>query len=256
MVPPEDNSIPRIPPGEDRPPRRSDMAIRPLSGPFVFVLLVALSFAQAAPSIATAAQSGGHLLITAVQVDEVSSTITILGEQLDFGGPLQVTLGGTDITAQCQTPPPVSTRITCSLSSLPNPGDYLLTVSRGTGQSQNDLYDLTIGAVGPQGPQGPPGSQGTTGPAGPQGPQGSAGPAGPQGPQGDAGSRWTSRRGWPGRTARPRGPPERARCCDLCYTCELVRAYVRHTDDDPELLPHSHLRAGGQPASPSELRRW
>src|SRR5262249_30880869 len=90
----------------------------------------------------------------------------------DFGpGPLVVTLGQVgNITAQCQTPPPTAALITCTLSGgLPPAGDYLLTVSNGTGQSSNDSYALTIGAVGPQGPKG---ATGRAGPAGAMGPPG------------------------------------------------------------------------------------
>src|SRR5262249_8902753 len=109
---------------------------------------------------------GDHLLITAVHVDETLNTIMIMGQQFNFGpGPLVVTLGQVgNITSQCQTPPPTAALITCTLSGgLPPAGDYLLTLSNGTGQSQNDSYALTIGAVGPTGPSGPPG------PPGPQG---------------------------------------------------------------------------------------
>ena len=82
-------------------------------------------------------------------------------------------------------------------------GDYLLTVSTGTGQSQNDEYDLTIGDVGPVGPVGIQGVDGPRGGQGPQGPQGATGPqgtagtgttggVGPQGPSGPPGPPGTS----------------------------------------------------------------
>jgi hypothetical protein len=77
------------------------------------------------------------------------------------------------------------------VASLPPgimPGDYLLTVSTGNGQSQNDEYDLTIGAVGPTGATGAPGPAGPPGPAGADGAVGAPGPAGPPGPAGAAGT--------------------------------------------------------------------
>lgn len=85
-------------------------------------------------------------------------------------------------------------------------GDYLLTVSIGNGQSQNDEYDLSVGEVGPKGPQGPVGLQG---PQGPQGPQGLTGPEGPEGDRGFVGA--TGLQGPQGQTGPvgatgPKGP--------------------------------------------------
>jgi hypothetical protein len=95
------------------------------------------------------AQPGGHLTITNVGVNFNDHTIEIIGEQLDFGpGPLVVSLGGEDITAGCTLNSP--TDIDCDLSDLggiPANGDYLLVVSNGHGQSQNDEYDLSIQRV-------------------------------------------------------------------------------------------------------------
>lgn len=143
--------------------RRGVAIMRPLR---TLALVIAAALAVF-PSAALAAPPGDHLLITAVHVDETLNTIMIMGQQFNFGpGPLVVTLGQVgNITSQCQTPPPTAALITCTLSGgLPPAGDYLLTVSNGTGQSQNDSYALTIGAVGPQGPKGatgPPGLPGT-----------------------------------------------------------------------------------------------
>jgi Collagen triple helix repeat (20 copies) len=142
----------------------------------------------AAPAIA--AGPGRHLEITEVAVDFGTSTIAITGQDFDFGGGLTVSLGEIgDVTALCTadfTPPQT---ITCDFSivGMPADGDYLLTVATGNGQSQNDEYDLTIGATGAQGPQGEPGPQGPQGDPGPQGPQGAQGDPGPQGSQGDPG---------------------------------------------------------------------
>ena len=114
-----------------------------------------------------ASPAAGQVQVTGVFVDAGSNTIMILGQNFTSGrGPLVVTLGQTNITTQCQTPPPTATQIICTFSTLPPAGDYLLTVARGNGPNRAVEYDLTIGAVG------------ATGPAGPQGP---AGPAGPQG---------------------------------------------------------------------------
>ncbi len=142
----------------------------------------------------------------AVQITEVSvgfnpDTVNIIGENFGSTNNLKITLGdssfGNDISTYCTlntttTPEEIS----CDLSNsggLPPAGDYLLTVSFGSGNSKIGQYALTIGAVGPQGtqgdtgPQGPQGIQGDTGPQGPQGTQGDTGPQGPQGIQGDTG---------------------------------------------------------------------
>lgn len=139
------------------------------------LLLIFLSQALAAPP-------GGHLTITQVFVDDQNNptSLMIIGEGLLFGpqGPA-VSLG--EFGALTIVGTPTDTLIEASLAGAIAPGDYLLTVSGGNGQSQNDEYDLTIGAVGPQGIPGPQGEQG---PRGEQGPEGDQGPQGIQGEQG------------------------------------------------------------------------
>lgn len=142
-------------------------------------LVATASIVVTAAAFAAPAQGpGGHLQITAVVVDDVADTLTISGTDFDFGRGSEVRLGGVLKTDSCTR---VSGElITCDLSAagLPAPGDYLLTVATGSGQSQSDEYDLTIGGVGPAGPPGPPGAPGDEGPPGPPGPQGPPGPAG------------------------------------------------------------------------------
>lgn len=130
---------------------------------------------------------GSHLLIkeVAVVVDAGTpqTTLTIIGQDFDFVNlsDLVVTLGEFGNLTIVNAAP---NEIVATFSAAIDPGDYLLTVSTGNGQSKHDEYDLTIGAVGPQGPQGPPGPPGDEGAQGPQGPQG---PQGIQGPPGQAG---------------------------------------------------------------------
>lgn len=69
------------------------------------------------------------------------------------------------------------------------PGSYRLTVATGTGASQSDVFDMTVGAVGPKGERGDKGDKGETGAAGAQGPQGITGKDGVQGPKGDTGDK-------------------------------------------------------------------
>lgn len=171
-----------------------------LIGGFLLLLNAALGpAADAAPP--GPAPPGGHLNITAVVVDTgPPGLLTISGENFDLGGPLEVTLGefGTLATVSAS-----ATEIVVDLPGGIPDGDYLLTVSTGTGQSQNDEYDLTIGDVGPVGPVGIQGVDGPRGGQGPQGPQGATGPqgtagtgttggVGPQGPSGPPGPPGTS----------------------------------------------------------------
>ena len=107
-----------------------------ICGTFVLLLVIAGQAWSAQPP-------GGHMNITEVLVDVPTDTITIIGTDLDFGpGPLSVTLGEIgEITADCLSTLPTATVIVCDLSGssgLPPAGDYLLTVSQGTGQSQGD----------------------------------------------------------------------------------------------------------------------
>ena len=149
----------------------------------VFVLLL-ISQALAAPP-------GGHLNITQVLVDNPNdpASIMISGEDFSFGpGPLVVTLGNASLTVvEVVDVTPTDTMIEALLpAGLPS-GDYLLTVSMGSGESQNDEYDLTIGAAGPQGEQGPPGADGAAGAGGVDGTQGEKGDKGDPGKIGPAG---------------------------------------------------------------------
>lgn len=143
--------------------------------------------------------------IREVFVDLTNQMITIEGNGFNTTGPVQVNLGLvgniTDLCVADLVSAPQS--IVCNFSSagLPSDGDYLLSVTTGTGnQARTDTHDLSIGAIGPigptgpQGPQGPAGSTGATGatggtgPQGPTGATGAQGPQGPEGPQGPAGS--------------------------------------------------------------------
>ena len=91
---------------------------------------------------------GNHLVIERVDIDvPVNGQLTITGDHFDFGNALAVQLGSPPIDLNI-----VSATTTTIVADLPpGPplvGDHLLTVSTGNGQSQNDEYDLTFGAVG------------------------------------------------------------------------------------------------------------
>ena len=145
---------------------------------------------------ALAAPPGGHLNIeeVAVAVGDPDTTIEISGTDFDFGNPLEVTLAGVPATITSSSD---TTIIATVLTASYPAGDYLLNVSTGNGQSQNDEYDLTIGAVGPAGPAGADGTDGADGAngadgapglPGADGADGAQGPAGAEGEQGPAGA--------------------------------------------------------------------
>ncbi|MGB0909698.1 MAG: hypothetical protein ACPGYT_05000 [Nitrospirales bacterium] len=156
---------------------------------FTFIsiaLIISMTFgASVVTAKPGATPPGDHINITEVSVDTAADTITIIGEELGFGNPLEVTLGAFGPLLIIGVP--TDTEIVVGLPPDIQAGDYLLTVSTGNGQSQNDEYDLTIGAVGPQGLQGEngvPGPQGEQGPPGQDGQNGQDGVQGPPGPQG------------------------------------------------------------------------
>lgn len=168
------------------------------------------------------------------------------------------------------------------------PGDFLLTVSTGNGQSQNDQYALTIGAVGPvgaigsqgiqgelgpQGEQGPPGADGADGSAGPPGAQGEQGIQGPQGEQGPPGADGADGAdgsagppGPPGSTGPP-GPPGPAgnlalagQVCPLGESVvgfdangNLICASMGAQDDQPPTAVLTVDDANGQPLANNVL---
>ena len=163
-------------------------------------VLLVYSFSQALA--APPGPPGAHLDVTQVFVDDPDNptSIMIIGTDLDFGsGPLSVTLG--EFGALTVTGTPNDTLIEADLPAGIFPGDFLLTISNGNGQSQNDEYDLTIGAVGPQGDQGVQGKLGDTGAQGVQGKLGDTGAQGVQGKLGDTGAQ-----GAQGKIG-PAGPP-------------------------------------------------
>jgi hypothetical protein len=182
-------------------------------------------------SSAFAAQPpGAHLNITQVIVDNAANptTFTISGTDFNHGsGPLVVTLGdGAPLTI-------IAASETLINAEYPGPitdGDYLLTVSMGDGQSQNDEYDLTIGAVGPVGPAGADGVDGMDGTDGAPGPQGLTGPPGPPGSPGPMGLP-----GSPG-IQGPAGPqgPAGQNAPDL--TTELCLIYQLTNNTPPDSL--------------------
>ncbi len=118
------------------------------------------------------------LSISQVSVDFDSGEIYIQGSNLvgKHNDP-RVALAGSELAVSSAT----DTLIIAYLDPGTLPGDYLLTVTAGMGETKRGSYDLTIGAVGPQGPQGDVGPQGPKGDKGDKGDKGNTGAQGPRG---------------------------------------------------------------------------
>jgi len=146
------------------------------------LLLACFSLALAAKP----ASSGGQLNVIQVLADDPNdpTSITIVGEGLsDGGGPPTIMLGEyVDPLVIIGTA--TDTEIIAELPANIDGGDYLLTVSNGNGQKDNDEYDLTIGAVGPQGDKGDKGDTGANGMDGADGANGMDGAPGADGTNG------------------------------------------------------------------------
>jgi hypothetical protein len=157
----------------------------------ILFLLVAFAGQSALAGKWGGTPSPVDLQIQEVQLDLVNKKIAIFGVNFDNGNPPAVTISGNLLSVEYYD----STTIHASLASLPPEidslvGDFLVTVSTGSGAIQFDSWALTFGAVGPQGPkgdQGPQGVQGIQGWQGIQGPQGDPGSQGAQGFQGGQG---------------------------------------------------------------------
>jgi hypothetical protein len=159
---------------------------------FVICFMLLITGLISGQSTLLAANKGNNLFVSSVFIDFESNTITINGSNFTGGAFPLVTLGEEVLVVDSYS----ETDIVAFLPPLLADGDYLLTVSTGSGNNNSDEYNLTIGAVGPQGEQGlqgiqgPKGDTGAAGPqgeVGPQGEQGPEGPVGPQGPKGDQG---------------------------------------------------------------------
>jgi hypothetical protein len=147
----------------------------------VMFLAAGLLVVSAAAFAGIVIEEEGDLTISEVSVDYETSTILIMGSDLNFGpDPLQVILGDTDISSHCVLDYPLADpqTIFCDSLALPVAADLLLIVSNGQRSTQTDEYDLTFGAVGPRGFQGEKGDKGDPGPPGERGKPGPQGPPG------------------------------------------------------------------------------
>jgi hypothetical protein len=111
---------------------------------FVFSVVCAIAFA----ANAAAAEWRPQLRIDRVEVDEASAQIRITGVHFGTEEPT-VTLDGAPLHVISYGP----TEIMASLAGGLTPGSYLLTVSTGRSNRDEDTFSVAFGAVGPQGPQ-------------------------------------------------------------------------------------------------------
>lgn len=141
------------------------------------------------PAQVRAQESQDRLVITAVEMDYAQGQMFIYGRNFNTptGAPPIVDFMEVEVNVKTYGP---STVVVTVPGMLLRPGSYLLTMSTGPNLSQNDSFDVTLGAVGPKGDKGDMGPQGLQGPkgdTGAQGIQGNVGPQGIQGPKGDTG---------------------------------------------------------------------
>ena len=160
-----------------------------LFGIVLLSTIMVFSFAFAA----TKATNPAQLKINYIYVDLIGGKISIEGVNFTKAkGIPVVTLGDLKLVIE-STYTDMDTTLNAKLPSEFAAGDYLLTVTTGSGATDYDEYNLTIGATGLQGPKGdtgatsPQGLKGDTGTTGLQGPKGDTGATGPVGPQGPIG---------------------------------------------------------------------
>jgi hypothetical protein len=170
----------------------------------------ALARGQSASQLASARRRPVPVVILSTVSNRTTDTLTIRGT--GFGRrAAQVWCEDYPLTVASWT----DTEIVVYLPDALLDGSYLLTVLRGDGQKDRDVFYMTVqgGSTGGGGAEGTPGPRGDVGPAGPTG---DTGPAGPKGdgssgccrpaaadrPAGSHGSDGTGRPGGRGRSRR------------------------------------------------------
>jgi hypothetical protein len=136
----------------------------------IFVFLVVISAAT------VWADPPQQLVINSAQFDFGIGRIYVTGKNFGSDAPA-VKLNDQALTLMSFTTESIDAVIPATIQ----PGSYVLRVSRGPSTTQNDVFDVTLGAVGPKGDKGDPGPQGL------KGDTGGPGPAGPTGADGAPG---------------------------------------------------------------------
>jgi hypothetical protein len=131
-----------------------------------------------------------QLLIQSAQVDFGIGRMYVTGKNFGSTTAPEVKINDQSLMVMSFTDASIDAVLPASIQ----PGSYLLRVSRGPSTTQNDVFDVTLGAVGPRGDKGDQGIQGLKGDKGDQGLQGlqgakgDTGVTGAQGPKGDTGA--------------------------------------------------------------------
>jgi len=107
-----------------------------------------------------------QLLVVNADIDSIQNRLYIGGVNFGASSPPAIDLDNIHLALITWTDTSIVAQLPAQ--TLP-PGTYLLTVAKGSGTSDFDAFNLTLGAVGPAGPRGDPGSAGLTGPQGPAG---------------------------------------------------------------------------------------
>ena len=157
---------------------------------FVVGAAVVTASAQSAP----AEKARPQLVVLNTTVNRVNETLTIHGIGFGEQAP-QVWCESSPMTVISST----DADIVVYLPAAVPDGTYLLTVVRGNGARDRDVFHMSVqspssgpkGDVGPKGDTGAAGPKGDVGPAGPKGDTGAAGPKGDTGavgPKGETGA--------------------------------------------------------------------
>ncbi len=124
-----------------------------------------------------AADPPPQLVITSVQVDFGIGRMYVSGKNFGSATAPEVKLNEQVLTVMSFTDGTIDAVLPAGIA----PGSYILNISRGPSTTQNDVFDVTLGAVGPKGDKG---DKGDVGPQGATGAQGLAGPKGDTGATG------------------------------------------------------------------------
>src|SRR5438128_837117 len=141
--------------------------------------LILLTFIVASPLFA--GNPPPQLVITSAQVDFGIGRLYVTGKNFGSATAPEVKLNDQVLTVMSFTDGTIDAVLPAGIV----PGSYILNVSRGPSTTQNDVFDVTLGAVGPKGDKGDKGDQGLTGS---KGDKGDKGDPGQQGSKGDTGA--------------------------------------------------------------------
>ena len=116
----------------------------------VFALFTLLVSVSARPAAAQVKQATPQLAIQAAYADLTANQLLITGQQ--FGERPAVVLDGIPLAVTFSDPQQIVA--TLPSGAADHPGTYRLIVSRGRGDTQYDVFAVTVGVAGPTGDKG------------------------------------------------------------------------------------------------------